>query len=240
MKKGFKSNFPSRDSSKPNKKMPWILARSVQHEEKILCICFVYNTKTKCARGFDISGDLRQWIKSQFGKWVKHLCNVAAGWMFYSYGSRIFYDCGRSFRTAGSVVKRLNGFSKDCQEFILLTSVTGAGFYHLFCSGPQQSRPVLMVKEPLSGISHVLSHYLEHYANYTTQFGFVCVLAHSRHPLVCIYSRGYVNNACGIILEEGNLDSWTAILHNWWLSRLWKLHFSLKWCSADCSYQSVV
>lgn len=29
--------------------MPWILARSVQHEEKILCICFVYNTKTKCA-----------------------------------------------------------------------------------------------------------------------------------------------------------------------------------------------
>lgn len=183
---------------------------------------------------------MRKWIKSQFGKWVKHLCNVAAGWMFYSYGSRIFYDCGRSFRTAGSVVKRLNGFSKDCQEFILLTSVTGAGFYHLFCSGPQQSRPVLMVKEPLSGISHVLSHYLEHYANYTTQFGFVCVLAHSRHPLVCIYSRGYVKNACGLILEEGNLDSWTAILHNWWLSRLWKLHLSLKWCSADCSYQSVV
>ena len=152
MKKDFKPNFPSRDSSKPNKKMPRIIAWSVQHEEKILCIWFVCNAKTKCARGFDISGDLSQRIKSQFGKWVKHLCNVAADGMFYSYGLRIFYDSGSSFKTAGRKCKRSYGFPKDCQEFISLSSVTRAGFYHLLFSGPQQNRPILMVKEPLSGI----------------------------------------------------------------------------------------
>lgn len=32
-------------------------------------------------------------------------------------------------KTAGSVVKRPYEFSKDCQEFILLTSVTHASFF---------------------------------------------------------------------------------------------------------------